>query len=419
MIKTLRRKLIIYATTSIFVFLLLILGSINIYNFSSIASEADEITQRIKEEGGQFKEHDDQGGPQPQLAPGQDEPPSSEGGRGQMGPSSPETAMSVRYFTISFDANGANATVIRMQMTQESATQEEAIAWAKSLLSGTKGWTKNYYRYLTYGHQTNTYVTVIDMTRELTPAYSSLNASIIGGLGGVVISFLLLIPISKWLVKPLETANRRQQRFIADASHELKTPITIISAENEITELTGGETESTKNIKKQVTRLTSMVKSLNSLAKLEGGAKPNLGEFDLAQTCREICGNFQRTFDSANIAFTQDIPETLKYNGDTALVSQLINIILDNAKKYGKTRANFRLEKKTDRIVIRVENDADVPDGVLDSAFERFYRSDNARASEKEGSGIGLSIAKEIVTTLKGRISAKGENGFFILKIEL
>ena len=99
------------------------------------------------------------------------------------------------------------------------------------------------------------------------------------------------------------------------------------------------------------------------------------------------------------------------------MIRQLLSILLDNAVKYAKTQVEFHLYTNGNRTTIKVKNDADVPEGSLDRVFERFYRSDEARVTE--GNGIGLSIAMEIVKTLGGRISAKGENGFFIIKVEL
>ena len=103
------------------------------------------------------------------------------------------------------------------------------------------------------------------------------------------------------------------------------------------------------------------------------------------------------------------------------MIRRLFGILLDNALKYSLTETSFSVLGSANRIVIRSENDAEglEEDGPLDRVFERFYRSDAARASNAEGSGIGLSMAKEVVSKHRGRISAKAEGGHFIIKAEL
>ncbi len=412
MIRKLRWKLVGYATASIFFFLLLILGTINLVNFGMVADEADRITQSIADSGGSFSP---EGGPASKVAwpadPGQPTP------QDPGGPKSPEMEASARYFTVSF-TNG-QGTLLAKKIMDQTVTDETAIAWAQTLLGKEKGWTKTYFRFRTYKVEKADYVTVLYFDRELGPSYRILNASIVGGLGGTLVSFLALIPLSSLFVSPLIASRKKQQRFISDASHELKTPLTIISAEKEILELEHGESEASRSIGKQVNRLSSMVKNLNALANMDEGVKPLMGSFDLARTCMEMVDAFQGAFEKKGIAIETEIPAAHPFVGDETMIRELLSILLDNALKYSKTVASFRVDIQGERTTIEARNDADVPDGPLDRVFERFYRSDEARAGGSEGSGIGLSLASEIVKALGGRIAAKGENGFFVIKAEL
>ena len=412
MIRKLRWKLVGYATTSIFLFLLIILGTINLVNFSLVAEEADQITQTIADNGGTFAPIPQTPG-QEGMGPGGAPTPLDPGG-----PGSPEAAASSRYFTVAFDKSG-NGTLVEKRILDQTVSDENAIAWAKTLLSKNKGWTETYFRFRSYRFEGKDYVTVLYFDRELHPSYRILYASIIGGVGGTLVSFAALIPLSALFVKPLVASRKKQQRFISDASHELKTPLTIISANKEILELEQGESEATKAIGKQVGRLNAMVKNLNALANMDEGVKPVMGSFDLARTCMEMVDGFQGAFEKKGIALEAEIPLQLPFNGDQTMIRQLVSILLDNALKYSKTEARFSLLPSGDRTTILVRNDADVPDGPLDRVFERFYRADEARAGASEGSGIGLSLAMEIVKSCNGRISAKGENGFFLIKAEL
>lgn len=420
MIRRLRWKTIAYSMASIFVFLLLILGTINIVNFSTLAANADEVTALLAKEGGKFTPPNEAQSQSTAsayvLALGPEGP--QEGGQ-PMDPIGPETRMSARYFTVKIDASGT-ASLVDLKLTERTATPEEVLSWGASLTGREKGWTRTYFRFRTYSYEDYTYVSVIDYSRELSPSYRILWSSLIGSGIGLLVAFLVLIPVSKLMVKPLEASMKKQQRFISDASHELKTPITVISANNEIIEATQGESDSTKAIARQVARLNVMIKNLNALARLEEGEKDgDVAVFDLAQASRESVEAIRSVFERRSIQFSSEIPETMDFKGSEAKLRKLLSILLDNASKYALTFAEFHLYKNGDRVAIKVINDAEgIEEGSLDRVFERFYRSDLARASEVEGSGIGLSIAKQIVDDLHGRISAKGEAGRFIIKAE-
>ncbi|MBO5528538.1 MAG: HAMP domain-containing histidine kinase [Bacilli bacterium] len=412
MIEKFRRKFVAYATASVFVLLLLIFGAINIVNFTVVASDADTVTQTLADEGGKFDE--------PRGQPGQQQPGQLEPGSGEMGPHSPEMKMSARYFTVSVDAEG-NAAVVSFKFTEQTVTPEGSIEWAKEIVGGrSTGWTRTYYRYRIYFVDNLTYVSVIDFARELTPSYRVLWSSLVGSGIGILVSFLILIPVSKIFVKPLIASDKKQKRFISDASHELKTPLTIISANNEIIEAEQGESEATRMIDKQVGRLTTMVKNLNALAHIDESGLTGKSPFDLAALCTDVVDNYRGPFKKKNIHFEVEIPAKLQFIGDEGSIRKLLSILLDNAQKYALTTAEFHLYHNGERTAIKVINDAEgIEEGSLDRVFERFYRSDVARSSGIEGSGIGLSIAKEIVAKSGGRIRAKGENGTFIIKAEL
>ena len=427
MINKLRWKFILYAELSIFALLTVILVSINAVNFGLVASDADKITYEIALNGGSFgpgRDHHEPGNPnesvEGDILDGRDQErpfPDID-----LGPNNPEMRDSVRFFTIQIDENGI-ATIPTDSFHINVVSQEEAIAWGKELLGTEKGWSHVYYRYRCYQLSNNpgyTYVTVIDQSRELSPSYRVLNASIIGSVAGLAISFLVLFFASKWFVAPLVASDKKQKRFISDASHELKTPLTIISANAELLELEHGENENITTIHNQVRRLTTIIRQLNDLAKLE--EETLLSEkFDICAVADEAIQNFSASFKNKNIDFQCELPEgELIVQKNESAVRGLFSILLDNAAKYGLTHANLKIYQQESRVVIRISNDArNIEDGPMDRVFERFYRSDEARGNNIEGSGIGLSIAKAIVTKLGGRIYAKGKDGEFIIKVEL
>ena len=415
MIRKFRRKFILVATASVFLLLAAILGAINIVNFTNLANNADQVTSLLAAEGGQFIPHNQSGSQQQPSQPGA----GPQEGNQPADPISPETRMSTRYFTIKLDGAGSPS-LVSMNLTEKTVTPEEALTWGASLAKpGSVGWTRTYYRYRCYAYENQTYVSVIDYGRELSPSYTVLWTSLAGSLAGMVITFLVLIPISKILVKPLEVSVKKQQRFISDASHELKTPLTIISANNELLELEHGPSQATEAIDKQVSRLTAMVRNLNTLARIEEGEKAIYSDLDFSALANEVILPFEASFAAKNISFSAEISPNITLKGDADGLRKFLSILLDNANKYALSKAEFHLSRSGERIVVKVLNDAEgIENSSLDRVFERFYRSDLARASGVEGSGIGLSIAKEIVQAHGGRIMASGENGLFVIKAE-
>ena len=297
-----------------------------------------------------------------------------------------------------------------------SISEEEASAWAKSLSFYGKGWSKTYYRYLVYGLNDLTYVTLIDQSRELDPAYHFLYGSLVGAFIGLSALFLILLPVSKFFVKPIEESNKKQKRFISDASHELKTPLAIISANNEIIEISQGENEETKMIAKQVKKLNSMVKDLNALATLDEGGKKPASPMDISFIAEEVWESFLPAFKKEKKKLTLKVEPSLKLSGFEADIRKCLSIMADNALKYSKKEATLTLGKEGSHLYLRSENDVENPkEGPCDYVFERFYRSEESRASGIEGSGIGLSIYKEIIESHHGRVKSYVRNGRFVL----
>ena len=441
MIKKLRNKFILTAMLSVFILLLLILGTINFVNFHLVAADADQITMQIERgqgkldggrpEGmmdpnnGNFNNGDnttdttttsssDLGVNQQELA---GENGGMPGGMNGYGPNSPELGGSTRYFTYSFDQDGV-ATSVAYQIS--AVSEEEALDWAEDLKDNSYGWTRIFYRYRVWiGEDGNTYVTVIDQSRELLPSFRVLIASIIGGLVGLVIAFLALIPISKKVVDPIVEMNNKQNRFIMEASYALKNPITVIDTNRQIIEYQTGTTKETDAIGKEVLKLVNLSIGLDTLTSYEE-KKIIYKEFDVSLLFNEIVASYEGLYKNNKIELNLDIEPNITYRSDSQALGKIFNILLDNSLKYSLTYTNFRLLKNQERLMIEIANDADdIKDGDLDSVFERFYRSEDVRASSVDGAGLGLSIVKEIVDNLGGRIMAKGENGNFIIKIEL
>ncbi len=263
-------------------------------------------------------------------------------------------------------------------------------------------------------------VIFLDCTSRLSQANVALVNSLIISAVALVGIFVVVFFISKRAVKPIITAYEKQKRFISNSAHELKTPLTIISANNEMIEMTSGENELTDGINKQIKRMSTMVRNLTLLTKIDDIKEILNKEFLATEALNDVLTTYKPIIEENKLNLDLNIDEEAYLTGDEELFKQLLSVLLDNASKYAKTFIRIELLKNGEA-TLRIINDANkVEEGNLDKCFERFYRFDSTRAEGIEGSGIGLSIAKEIVDLHKGKIMASGlPNNVFEIKVIL
>ena len=252
------------------------------------------------------------------------------------------------------------------------------------------------------------YISFIDDSERMNAFNDFLKNSImIAGVSYIVITALIIVS-SHVVFKTSEESYRKQKAFITNASHELKTPLTIINTDVEILKMDDVNNEWTDSIEDQVRKLTAMTNQLVNLSKLdEESIKRNSFEsLSLTEIANESITAFGPTFEKEGFKFSIDIDEGVAIKGNRNLLNELFYIFLDNAFKYTKPNGEIVLKVKKNKYKIEINFENDIEDIEVDvnQVFERFYRSPHF--SKKEGSGIGLSIAKEIVNLHKGKIVA-------------
>ncbi len=242
-----------------------------------------------------------------------------------------------------------------------------------------------------------------------------INYSVIGliSLGAF---FLVSLLLSKIAIKPIQSAWQKQQQFVADASHELKTPITVMLANTSI--LLSSSIEDEKEKKKWITyieqeakRMKKLVEDMLFLARVD--ASENLEEhtrIQLSNAVSESVLPFEAVMFESGRELESDIEEDIYVKADVGQIKQLVCILLDNANKYAdeKSKIKIRLFKDGAKAVIEVNNMGElIDDDKADVIFNRFVRGDKARTRHKNSYGLGLSIAREIVLSHKGKISVR------------
>lgn len=407
MIKKLRIKLILLTMISVILVLGVMMSGIIISNYASTTRDVDMILDRLIENGGNFD---------PDKAPfpeGETEDEIHNRFPRSMGR---ETFYETRFFYVEFRQN--DTTVVNV--ANVSIDEEEALNLANKVNNKERGYLDNY-RYRVVNTFDKKIIYFIDAETRLEQLSTFRNLSLLISFLVILLIFTVIFLLSKKIVKPISDAYERQKRFITNAAHELKTPLTIISANNEMIEISGGESELTDGINRQIIRMNNMVKNLSTLSKIDEEFNVKRLSFDLVETLDDVIEQFKESFEASKKTINKYYENEYKYSGDEGLFRQLFNILLDNALKYSKSKLDVKITTSGKKIIISFINDASKIDiGNLDKCFERFYRFDETRASSIDGSGIGLSIAKEIVTLHNGDIHAIGhENNIFEIKIIL
>ena len=227
---------------------------------------------------------------------------------------------------------------------------------------------------------------------------------------------------SKRAVRPFEINSNRQKQFITDASHELKTPLAIISANAEVLQYKGDGNEWTQNIIDQTKHMGKLINQLLVLAKLdEVQEKSEKQEADLKLLLEETTRPFEEVATQQKVTLKLHLEEGVTIRVNREQIAQLVSILTENAAKYVNDGGKivWRLTKTQHGAVLVVKNttEKELPD--TKRMFDRFYRSDSSRSSKTGGQGIGLSIAKKIVDSHKGSITAKAGDGMVTFRVSL
>lgn len=370
---------------------------------------------------------------------------------------SPESQFDTRYFTVTINSNGDVENIDTSKIA--SVSSENAAQYAKKLWkSGKKGDGKNgfseSFKYLTVGEGGSTMYIFLSCQRELSTIKTYILASVGISVFGLVVVFIMIYFFSGKILKPVSESYEKQKRFITDASHEIKTPLTIIDANTEVIEMMEGENEWTSSTRKQVARLTSLTEKLVFLSRMdEEATKLEMLEFSLSDAILDTAEPFKAVAGTKGKKLTIDVTDKILYTGDEKTIRQLISILLDNAIKYSgcssasfekgninkknlnKTNLNKTTQTQNDCVITinpapeieislkpsgknriitvwnTVDETANIKKGRQDMLFERFYRTDTSHNSKTGGFGIGLSAAYAIVKAHKGKITAESKEG--------
>lgn len=256
-------------------------------------------------------------------------------------------------------------------------------------------------------------VAFLDNTLMMENAGTLVNYTLIFGGVSLALLFLLSLFLARWIVAPLEESYKRQKQFVSDAGHELKTPVAVIQTNLELLSRETGDNLWLSNIQYENERMSELIAQLLELARTEN-VLPPMCTVDLSRLVYGETLPFETIAYESGLRLESCISGDIKVYGNDVQLKQLISILLDNAIRHSQDgkEISLCLRREKNHVYLSVTNEGDeIPPGQREYLFERFYRADTARTGGEHHYGLGLAIAKAIVTVHKGTIGIRCEEG--------
>lgn len=400
MIGTLRVRFLAAAMAALFIVLALIGSGWAILSYRQLEQEADATLELLLENEGAFPETFSV--------------PREQHGRGM----SEETPFESRFFSVILSESGEALAVDTGRIA--AVDQEEAVEYAAAaVLKGKERGFLGSYRYgIQFLAGGEARIVFLDCRRLLSHFKNFCSTFCWVAAVGMAAVCALLAYFSGRVVRPLAESYEKQKRFITDAGHELKTPLAIIDADAEVLSLERGESEWIADIKSQTSRLLELTNDLICLSRMEEGEKQAFSQISLSAEAETAVQTFQTAAKAQGKTLRTQIQPEVHIKGDEKMIRRLLSVLLDNALKYSPSQGEIvvTVEKRARGAAFSVWNTAEkVNKKDLEHLFDRFYRADPSRNSGTGGHGIGLSIAKAVMTAHKGKIWASTEDGHSLL----
>jgi len=327
----------------------------------------------------------------------------------------PRSIGSIDFFILMADNDGNYlAEMNNNELDEETAQKYITAILEKNVTSGRL----NNYQFNSIKKSNGTIIVFTDKSAEIDMLNNLMRTTVIIGIISIVILSIASYFLSGLIVKPIKTAFEKQKQFISDASHELKTPLAVISANVDVLSGEIGGNKWLDYIQDQTGRMSVLVNELLNLTRLENNTTQFVEtDFDLSSAIENTALPFECRAFEENRTFEVDIEEGLNITGSEQHIKQMAAIFIDNALKYSNVGGIVRvtLKKQNDKKVFSVYNTGTgVKEEDKEKIFERFYRSDESRNRATGGYGLGLAIAKSIIDKHKFKINVENDEGHSI-----
>ena len=426
MIVRLRKRFIRIAMLSVALVILLLSIVVNLSNYVSVNADIDSLLDMLSDRGGHagelqppeegFHENIRPDGPHRETEPDWFD---ERGGRRF----NSETPFSTRFFALSYDEQGE---LLSSDLSNIAAVTENEVDEYRNVASRHGEGSAYYggYKYRVTKQPDGTFrVIFLDCYTQIRSVRTLALLTLLADGACLLLVYILVVVFSKKAIDPVVRSARQQKQFITDASHELKTPLTVMTTSLKVLEMEVGRSKWIDKATAQTEKMTELVNALVTLSRMDEEEPPiTFADFDLSEAVAETVDSFRDSAEAEGHPLRTEIDENIVFHGDEASLRQLVSILMDNALKYALPGGEIALSLKKERreIILRQCNPCEeLPQNELDKLFDRFYRADPSRSSEKKGFGVGLSIARGIAEAHKGSITAacpeKGKIEFTVL----
>lgn len=240
----------------------------------------------------------------------------------------------------------------------------------------------------------------------------------------MIVFFIIAVFLAKWVSVPIEKAWNDQNEFFSNASHELKTPLAVISANLDVIRRSpedGKKERLFEIIHDETDKMSGLISQMLYLSREEYSRNIIMTDVDLSHQVESVCLSVEALAFEKGKILESDIKEGIIVNGDRESLDRVIHILTDNAISHSPkgSQISVRLKNAKGKAVLSVSNEGEIPVEELSHIFDRFYRTDASRSRETGGFGLGLAIAKAIAERHKGTVKAEVSDGRTVFKLEL
>ena len=336
--------------------------------------------------------------------------------------------MRLPYFTVQLGANGE--LVAKGGGYYDLSDEELLNHFVKAAFDTPKnfGVIKDYnLRYYRSDMPFNQCLVFADISSEIVTLNNLIKNSILIGFLSFLGFLMISIFLARWAIQPVDKAWKQQQKFVADASHELKTPLTVIMTNTELLLDSAYSIESKRKFLDHIAvvskQMRDLIERMLELARADNSQlEMSVNNFDFSKLVSNGILPFDALFFEKDLTLEVEIEQQIQVKGGEAELLQVVEILLDNAKKYSKERGTTWVTLKRNKrghCLLCVANEGEaIEQEDIQNIFKRFYRSDKARS--RNGSfGLGLSIAQSIITKHGGKIWAESQDGINSFYVEL
>ena len=405
MISKLRLKFIGISTVAVLLVICALVGLVNIVMYTKTLDEVYQITENIAENGGAIPDN-----------------------RKKMKQNfSDDDAYRIRFFTVKLDSDN---NVVNTDLDKIAAIDEDDLdAFVNEALShkenkGHMSYSGSEYAYKIKSTSNGKLIVFIDCSNEMQTVEDFREMSFLFGLLCLLVFLIIVSIFSKKAIEPVIRNIDSQKQFITNASHELKTPLAVISANTEVIEMQNGESEWTRSTINQINRMNTLIAELITISKFGETDKKELCDVDVSELVKKSAVEFAPVITNQKKSFDYSVADGVSVKATQEGIRQITGILLDNASKYcdecGKISLELTKKSGAKGMLLTVSNTyKDGKNADLSRFFERFYREDKSHNSQNSGYGIGLAVAQGYAEEFGGRISVsyKGETITFTVII--